>query len=131
MDTNTTSLLHVIVSAMSSENIEITDVEIYKEAVDINNKVKVCIANDSYLVHRVNEGGGFRCWDNYDMIYRVLKLLKPDIKKGDYVTDGIMSGVLISVDEDKYTVVDLKKNETIYFNYKSLEELHELGWRKG
>lgn len=128
---NTTELLRIVLKGMSEKGIELDSVDLYKEAVDINNKVKVCIANDSYLVHRVNEGGGFRCWDNYDMIYRVLKLLKPDIKKGDYVTDGIMSGVLISVDEDKYTVVDLKKNETIYFNYKSLEELHELGWRKG
>lgn len=131
MKTNTTELLSKILKGMSDENIEVTDIKIYEEAVDINNKVKICIANDRYIVHKVNEGGGYTYYFDYSMIKGVLKLLKHTINKGEYVTDGYASGMLIKIDEDKYNIVDVKNHETIYRHSKTLEELERHGWQKG
>lgn len=76
MKNNTTELLSAIVRTMSEEGMELTKVEIYEEAVDINNEVKVCITNGGYLIHRVNEGGGISCTLEKSMVNKVLELLK-------------------------------------------------------
>lgn len=132
MKTNTTELLSKILKGMSDENIEVTDIKVYPEAVDINNKVKICIANDSYIVHKVNEGGGYTYYFGYNMIRKVIELLENIMNKGDYyVTDGYTPGMLIKIDEDKYNIVDVKNHETIYRHSKTLEELERHGWRKG
>src|SRR5699024_9784425 len=78
MKNNTTELLSVIVKAMSKEGIELTNVELYEQAVKLNNEVKVCITNGGYLIHRVNEGGGISCVLKKSMINKVLELLKKD-----------------------------------------------------
>lgn len=127
---NTTELLRVIVNNMSHKGIELTDVKIYEEAVDINNQVKVCVTNNGFLIHRVNEGGGTRESFNGDMVDRVLELLEPTIKKGDYVTDTSATGVLIYAGDCKYHVVDLEDYEVFFPNPKSIEELRYEGWRK-
>lgn len=127
---NTTELLRIIVNNMSHKGIELTDVKIYEEAVDINNQVKVCVTNNGFLIHRVNEGGGTRESFNGDMVDRVLELLKPTISKGDYITDGESSGRLINVGNDEYHVVNLKDNETIHCQTCSLEALQNMGWEK-
>ena len=46
---NTTELLRIVLKGMSEKGIELDSVDLYKEAVDINNKVKICIANDSFI----------------------------------------------------------------------------------
>ncbi|AVX47574.1 hypothetical protein C5023_000220 [Staphylococcus phage vB_SauM_0414_108] len=127
---NITELLSIIVEGMSKEGVELNHVEIYEEAVDINNQVKVCIGNNCYLVHRVNEGGGVRCWSEECMVDKVLELLKPTINKGDYITDGEQSGKLIRVEDGKYHIIDLKINETLYYDTFSLEELENMGWKR-
>lgn len=131
MKISTTELLGIIVREMSSENIEITNVDIYEAAVKINNKVKVLITNDGYIVHRVNEGGGLEWKCIESMVDKVLELLKSPFKKGDYITEGVWSGTLIYVDDDEYIVVDLEENETVFHSPRSLENLYALGWRKG
>ena len=72
---NTTELLSLIVKGMSEKGIELNHLDLYEEAVSINNEVKICIANDSYITHKVNEGGGRRHWSDDDMLIRVLELL--------------------------------------------------------
>ncbi|WBF04103.1 hypothetical protein VL14_ORF158 [Staphylococcus phage vB_SauM_VL14] len=74
---NTTKLLSIIVKSLSIKGIELTNVKIYEEAVDINNKVKVCITSRGYLVHSVGEGGGTSCWSEELMIKEVLRFLEP------------------------------------------------------
>ena len=76
MKNNTTELLSVIVKAMSKEGIELTNVELYEQAVKLNNEVKVCITNSGYLIHRVNEGGGISCTLEKSMVNKVLELFK-------------------------------------------------------
>ena len=78
MINNTTKLLSAIVKAMSEEGIELTNVELYEQAVDINNEVKVCISNGGYLIHRVNEGGGISLSTQRFMVNKVLELLTKD-----------------------------------------------------
>lgn len=73
-----TGLLSMITRGMSKEGIELTDVKLYEEAVELNNKVKVCIANNSFIVHKVNEGRGLTCWFDEYMVEKVLGLLKED-----------------------------------------------------
>ncbi|UXE02718.1 hypothetical protein Biyabedamokiny2_00148 [Staphylococcus phage Biyabeda-mokiny_2] len=126
---NITELLSIIVKSMSIKGIEITNVKLYKEAVDINNKVKVCITSRGYLVHRLNDGGGTSCWSEELMIQEVLRLLKPTISKGDYITDGKQSGMLIRVEEGSYHIINLDNSETIYYHPCSLKELDAMGWR--
>lgn len=127
---NITELLSIIVKSMSIKGIEITNVKLYREAVDINNKVKVCITSRGYLVHRLNDGGGISCWSEELMIQEVLRLLEPAISKGDYITNGEQSGILIRVEDGKYHIVDLKINETLYYDTFSLEELENMEWKK-
>lgn len=75
MINNTTELLSLIVKGMSLSDIEITNVEIYEQALEINNKVKVCISNRGYIIHKVGEGGGVSHWFENDMLTKVLELL--------------------------------------------------------
>lgn len=72
---NTTELLSMIVKAMSMNDTEITDVKIYEQAVEVNNKVKICITNRGYFTHRVNEGEGVFCYLESDMLTKVLNIL--------------------------------------------------------
>lgn len=135
MENNTTELLSVIVKAMSEEGIELTNVELYEQAVELNNEVKVRISNDIYLVHRVNEGGGIGCWYNDDMVDEVLELLKESnwlpgddieaygewftlvVEESSYYAEKNQYQVYRLLDDnyslsDRMTLEDLKKNYT-------------------
>lgn len=130
---NITELLSVILKGMSKESIELTDVELYDQAVDINNQVKVCIWDGRYSVDKINESGGFSYYfaDEADeMVDKVIELLEPAIKKGDSITDGEQSGVLIEVVTGRYHIVDLRMNKTIYWQNNTLGELKRMGWKK-
>lgn len=72
---NTTELLSLIVRGMSMNDTEITNVELYEQAVEINNKVKVCITNRGYFIHKANEGEGEFCYLESDMLTKVLNIL--------------------------------------------------------
>ena len=132
---NTTELLRIVLKGMSEEGIELDSVDLYKEAVDINNKVKICIANDSYITHRVNEGGGRRHWSDDDMLIRVLELLTEDdwllgddiewqgewftlvVEESSYSTERNQYQVYRLLDDnyilsERMTVDDLRKNYT-------------------
>ena len=78
MKNNTTELLSVIVKAMSKEGIELTNVELYEQAVKLNNEVKVRISNSGYIINKINDCGGISCVLEKSMINKVLELLKKD-----------------------------------------------------
>ncbi len=125
---NRVKLLKLIENMADINNIEITSVNFYPEALDINNKAKICMGSN-YVVHKVNEGGGKRCLTVDEMLDEVLELLKPSFNKGDYITKGAQSGLLIKVGVNSYNVLN-DDNETIYYYPISLKELEYMGWRK-
>lgn len=75
---NMEELLSTITKSMSEKDIELTHVDLYEEAVGINNKVKVCLANEHFLVCNINSGGAIIYYDNEPMLNRVLDLLTED-----------------------------------------------------
>ena len=122
---NTTELLSLIVKGMSEKGIELNHLDLYEEAVSINNEVKICIANDSYITHKVNEGGGRRHWSDDDMLIRVLELLTrndwlpgDDIEAyGEWFTLVVEDKYYRLLDEnyslsERMTLEDLKNNYT-------------------
>lgn len=122
---NMEELLSIIAKGMSEEGIELTHVDLYEEAVGINNKVKVCLANEHFLVCNINTGGGIVYYSNDSMLDRVLELLTEDdwLPGDDIEAYGEWYTLLV---EDEYyrllsermTLKDLKNN---YINV-SLEE---------
>lgn len=122
---NMEELLSTITKAMSEKDIELTHVDLYEEAVGINNKVKVCLANEHFLVCNINTGGGIVYYSNDSMLDRVLELLTEDdwLPGDDIEAYGEWYTLLV---EDEYyrllsermTLKDLKNN---YINV-SLEE---------
>lgn len=122
MENNTTKLLSVIVKAMSEEGIELTNVEIYEQAVDINNEVKVCITNGGYLIHRVNEGGGISLSTQRFMVNKVLELLtKDEWLPGDDIEVQGEWFTLVVEEDNHYTV---SNNE--YCSYRLLDNNYKL-----
>ena len=84
MINNTTELLSTIVKAMSKEGIELTNVELYEQAVELNNEVKVRISNGGYIIHKINERDVISCALEKSMVNKVLELLtKNDWLPGD------------------------------------------------
>lgn len=125
MNNNTTKLLSAIVKAMSEEGIEVTKVEIYEEAVDINNKVKICILDKGgYLVHRVHEGGGERYAYKDNMLARVLHELRfNDWLPGDDI-EAYGEWFTLVVEQDSFYT---EANE--YCSYRLLDENYALSER--
>ena len=81
---NTTELLSVIVKGMSEEDIELTNVELYEQAIELNKKVKVCIGMTGkgnevwFLVCKVDTKDciRFQLYSIDSMLDKVLALLK-------------------------------------------------------
>lgn len=121
---NTTELLSIIVRGMSEKGIELNHVDLYEEAVSINNEVKICIANDSYITHKVNEGGGRRHWSDDDMLIRVLELLtENDWLPGDDI-EAYGEWFTLVVEESSYYA---KQNQ--YQVYRLLDDNYTLSER--
>ena len=122
---NMEELLSVITKGMSENDIELTHVDLYEQAVGINNKVKVCLDGEHFLVCNVDSGGGIIYYSNDPMLNRVLDLLTvDDWLPGDDIENGLDWGKLV-VENDCYRLLyndyslsdimsleDLKKNYT-------------------
>ena len=86
MKINTTELLSAIVKAMSEEGLELTKVELYEKAVELNKEVKVCIGSTGkgnevwFLVRKVDTKYciQFQLYSIDSMLGKVLELLKKD-----------------------------------------------------
>ena len=125
MMNNTTELLSVIVKAMSEEGVELTNVELYEQAVKLNNEVKVRISNSGYIINKINDCGGISCALEKSMINKVLELLKKDEwlpgddieAYGEWFTLVVEDEYYRLLDEsyslsERMTLEDLKNNYT-------------------
>ena len=124
MKNNTTELLSVIVKAMSKEGIELTNVELYEQAVKLNNEVKVRISNSGYIINKINDCGGISCVLEKSMINKVLELLKKDEwLPGDDI-EAYGEWFTLVVEESSYYA---EKNQ--YQVYRLLDENYSLSER--
>lgn len=124
MENNTTELLSMIVKAMSKEGIELTNVEIYEQAIELNKEVKVCIGNNWFLVHKVGKGGGFTFYSTVGMLDKVLELLtKDEWLPGDDI-ESYGEWFTLVVEESSYYA---EKNR--YQVYRLLDENYSLSER--
>ena len=122
MKNNTTELLSVIVKAMSKEGIELTNVELYEQAVELNNEVKVRISNGGYLINRVNERDVISCALQKSMVNKVLGLLtKDEWLPGDDIELQGEWFTLVVEEDNHYTV---SNNE--YCFYRLLDNNYKL-----
>lgn len=124
MISNTTELLSIITKSMSEKGIELNHVDLYEQAVDINNKVKVCIGNNWFLVHKVARGGGFTYYSTEGMLDKVLELLtENDWLPGDDI-EAYGEWFTLAVEEGSYYA---EKNQ--YQVYRLLDENYILSER--
>lgn len=121
---NTTELLSLIVKTMSMNDTEITNVKIYEQALEINNKVKVCITNRGYFIRKANEGEGEFCYLESDMLTKVLNLIfENDWLPGDDI-EAYGEWFTLVVEESSYYA---EKNQ--YQVYRLLDENYSLSER--
>ena len=103
---NMEELLSTITKGMSENDIELTHVDLYEQAVGINNKVKVCLDGEHFLVCNVDSGGGIIYYSNDPMLNRVLDLLTVD----DWLPGDTIEyyGELLTLveDEEYYRLLD-------------------------
>lgn len=129
---NMEELLSLITKGMSEKDIELTHVDLYEQAVGINNKVKVCLGNHGndtwFLVHRTDRTDArdrLRVYSNKDMVDRVLELLTgDDWLPGDEIENDLEWCTLVVENgyyrrlyndysiSDRVTLEDLRKNYT-------------------
>ena len=121
MKNNTTELLSVIVKAMSKEGIELTNVELYEQAVKLNNEVKVRISNSGYIINKINDCGGISCALEKSMINKVLELLKKDEwLPGDDI-EAYGEWFTLVMQESKYYIAGSAEEHIIQY-YRLLDE---------
>ena len=129
---NTTELLSVIVKAMSEEDIELTNVELYEQAVELNKEVKVCIGATGkgnevwFLVRKVDIKYcvQFQLYSIDSMLDKVLELFKEDDwLPGDDI-EAYGEWFTLVVEESSYYA---EKNQ--YLVYRLLDENYSLSER--
>ena len=121
---NTTELLSLIVKTMSMNDNEITNVKIYEQAVEINNKVKIRITNRGYIINKENASTGVFCYLESDMLTKVLNLLfEDDWLPGDDI-EAYGEWFTLVVEESSYYA---EKNQ--YQVYRLLDENYSLSER--
>ena len=125
---NTTELLSLIVKRMSEKGIELYHVDLYEQAVSINNKVKVCIGHNWVLVHKVGRGGGTSYYSTVGMLDKVLELLtENEWLPGDDIEAYGEWFILVVEESSYYTPGTSEKHINIY--YRLLDENYSLSER--
>ena len=118
---NTTELLSLIVKTMSMNDNEITNVKIYEQAVEINNKVKIRITNRGYIINKENASTGAFCYLESDMLTKVLNLLfEDDWLPGDDI-EAYGEWFTLVMQESKYYIVGSAEEHIIQY-YRLLDE---------
>lgn len=122
---NTTELLNVIEKGMSEEGVEVTNVKLYEEVVELNNKVKVRISESGYLINRASEFGVFRRERETSMLIKVLEIFKEsEWLPGDVIEAYGEWFTLVVEEYNHYT----ESNK--YCSYRLLDDSHTLSERK-
>lgn len=132
---NMEELLSLITKGMSEKDIELTHVDLYEQAVGINNKVKVCLGNRGndrwFLVHRTDRTDArdrLRVYSNKDMVDRVLELLTgDDWLPGDDIEAYGEWFTLVVEESSYYTPGTSEKHIDIY--YRLLDENYNISDR--
>ena len=129
---NVEELLSIITKGMSEKDIELMDIKLYKEAVELNKKVKVCIGMTGrgnevwFLVRRVDtkECIQFQLYSIDSMLDKVLELLKKDEwLPGDNI-EAYGEWYTLIVEESSYLA---EKNQYQY--YRLLDKNYSLSER--
>ncbi len=121
---NTTELLSLIVKTMSMNDTEITNVKIYEQALEINNKVKIRITNRGYIINKENLSTGEFCYLESDMLMKFLSLLfEEDWLPGDDI-EAYGEWFTLVVEESSYYA---EQNQ--YQVYRLLDENYSLSER--
>lgn len=121
---NTTELLSLIVKSMGEKGIELNHVDLYEQAVKLNNEVKVCIGVDWFLVYKVGGGGGFTFHTTDEMVGKVIELLtENEWLPGDDI-EAYGEWFTLVVEESSYYA---EKNQ--YQVYRLLDENYSLSER--
>ena len=130
--TNITEVISVITKGMSEKDIEFTDIKLYKEAVELNKKVKVCIGMTGrgnevwFLVRKVNTKKciQFQLYSIDSMLDKVLELLTVnDWLPGDDI-EAYGEWFTLVVEESSYYAEENK-----YQSYRLLDESFSLSER--
>ena len=131
--TNIAEVISVITKGMSEKDIELMDIKLYKEAVELNKKVKVCIGMTGrgnevwFLVRRVDtkECIQFQLYSIDSMLDKVLELLTAvEWLPGDNI-EAYGDWFTLVVEESSYLA---EKNQYQY--YRLLDENYSLSDRK-
>ena len=131
--TNIAEVISVITKGMSEKEIEFTDIKLYKEAVELNKKVKVCIGMTGkgnevwFLVRRVDtkECIQFQLYSIDSMLDKVLELLTAvEWLPGDNI-EAYGDWFTLVVEESSYLA---EKNQYQY--YRLLDKNYSLSDRK-
>lgn len=130
--TNISEVISVITEGMSEKDIELTDIKLYKEAVELNKKVKVCIGMTGkgnevwFLVRKVDTKKciQFQLYSIDSMLDKVLELLSDnDWLPGDDI-EAYGAWFTLVVEESSYLA---EKNQYQY--YRLLDESYSLSER--
>ena len=136
MKNNTTELLSVIVKAMSEEGIELTNVELYEQAVELNKEVKVCIGSTGkgnevwFLVRKVDTKYcvQFQLYSIDSMLDKVLELFKESKwLPGDDIEAYGEWFTLVVEESSYYTPGTSEKHTNIH--YRLLDDNYSLSER--
>ena len=131
--TNITEVISVITKGMSEKDIELMDIKLYKEAVELNKKVKVCIGMTGrgnevwFLVRKVNTKKciQFQLYSIDSMLDKVLELLTAvEWLPGDNI-EAYGDWFTLVVEESSYLA---EKNQYQY--YRLLDKNYSLSDRK-
>ena len=131
--TNITEVISVITKGMSEKDIEFTDIKLYKEVVELNKKVKVCIGMTGrgnevwFLVRKVNTKKciQFQLYSIDSMLDKVLELLtEVEWLPGDDI-EAYGERFTLVVEESSYLA---EKNQYQY--YRLLDKNYSLSDRK-
>ena len=130
--TNIAEVISVITKGMSEKDIELMDIKLYKEAVELNKKVKVCIGMTGrgnevwFLVRKVNTKKciQFQLYSIDSMLDKVLELLTVnDWLPGDDI-EAYGEWFTLVVEESSYYAEENK-----YQSYRLLDESFSLSER--
>lgn len=119
---NMEELLSIITKAMSEKDIELTHVDLYEQAVEINNKVKVCIGatgrgNEVWFLVRKTDTKAcvqFQLYSTTEMLDKVLELLtENDWLPGDDI-ESYGEWCTLVVEESKYYIPGTAEERKYY-----------------
>lgn len=126
---STENLLKKILEMANKNDIEINKVNIDGFTVTVNSKVYVNITSDGYY-HVHKSSNSMSTLHEVEMLDEVLEALLPNFKKGDTVTNGKDTGVVVQAYAHNYHIVNMINHKTFHELPTTLKQLDFNGWYK-